>query len=61
MEKKIKHVCLACNAKTTDWDKHCKTKKHLKLQEQSIYCPEIFNSHIWTKFTPVFQFIPRVK
>lgn len=56
---KTHHICLSCNVKTYDWDKHVNTKKHVKLAEKSVFSKKLFDSGFISKFTPAYQFFPK--
>jgi len=51
--------CASCRTAFNDWDKHIKTKKHIKLMKQSVYAPKVFNSHLVSKCTFTFPLFPK--
>ena len=57
------YLCDCCGTKIREdkWEDHCKTKKHIKFQENSIYAKELFNSGYGVKRPLLLTFIPRVK
>lgn len=51
--------CASCETTFNDWDKHIKTDEHIKLMNQSIYAPIVFNSHLVSKIVFLFPLMPK--
>lgn len=59
-------MCLLCNVKVYDWDKHCNTVRHKKYRNNFRFMGGkisdiIIDSPMISKYTPPMQFLPKFK